>query len=243
MKYTLKNWSVIQTSSFYTAPEYVKNKLCGEVYGNPDFEDGQVIITSAIDSVDKLEIATKTGNVYILDGPPFKDYINWLRENDLDYDPVNPIKFKTDPIQKVPDKETAKNGIIYDPRNLSSQRKRNLFISSSYVIKPGADLRGAHLYGTNLAEADLTGANLANAHLYGTNLSYANLRGADLCGANLAGADITGANLVGAKRNSDDEDIPGWEVKESILVKIEEKKEENIIKRTILYLMRLISDK
>lgn len=87
-----------------------------------------------------------------------------------------------------------------------------------YDIRPGANLRGADLSGTNLRDAlmngaELSGANLRDALLRGANLSSANLYRAELseaelyraylscanlCGANLSGADLRCASIGGA---------------------------------------------
>lgn len=66
-----------------------------------------------------------------------------------------------------------------------------------------ADLRSAHLSGTDLFMSDLSGAhlagaNLSGANLSGANLSYADLRGANLSGANFLVADLNSASLMGA---------------------------------------------
>ncbi len=73
-----------------------------------------------------------------------------------------------------------------------------------------ADLREAHLVGTNffmsdLSKACLAGANLSGADLSGADLSGADLRNATLTGANLQVADLhnavlIGANLLGARK-------------------------------------------
>ena len=73
-----------------------------------------------------------------------------------------------------------------------------------------ADLREAHLVGTNffmsdLSKACLAGANLSGADLSGADLSGADLRNATLMGANLQVADLhnavlIGANLLGARK-------------------------------------------
>ncbi len=66
-----------------------------------------------------------------------------------------------------------------------------------------ADLREAHLVGTNffmsdLSKACLAGANLSGADLSGADLSGADLRNATLTGANLQVADLHNAVLIGA---------------------------------------------
>ncbi len=53
----------------------------------------------------------------------------------------------------------------------------------------------------------------------GANLYGANLYGADLGGANLYGANLGGANLRGARRWSDDPPVPGWTLRDGVLVR------------------------
>ena len=70
-----------------------------------------------------------------------------------------------------------------------------------HLLKPGADLRGARLYGANLACLDLTGADLRGADLTRAVLSCAILTGARLEGATVFLADTAGAvdlDLTGA---------------------------------------------
>ena len=71
-------------------------------------------------------------------------------------------------------------------------------ITLEFLVKDGANLRGANLRGANLRGASLRGANLWGANLREANLWGADLRGANLWGANLWGANLGGANLGGA---------------------------------------------
>ena len=61
-----------------------------------------------------------------------------------------------------------------------------------------ADLRGANLEETDLANADLKKAWLDGANLRGANLGDADLEEAWLDGTNLRGANLSGVNLQGA---------------------------------------------
>jgi len=79
-----------------------------------------------------------------------------------------------------------------------------LWVKTKAPYLSGADLRGA----------DLRGAYLGGAYLSGADLGGAYLRGADLRGAYLGGADLSGAD-----RWMDEPAIPGWEVKNGLLVK------------------------
>lgn len=74
---------------------------------------------------------------------------------------------------------------------------------NGYTIKPGVDLNGAYLAGTNLTLVDLNGAYLYEADLHmadlaGANLHMADLRKADLREADLHMADLSNASLEGA---------------------------------------------
>ena len=67
----LKNWSA--TGGFnqdFTAPELKKYYLQGNVYGHPNFKDGDPVITSMImkinDKGNYKEVITKSGSVYEL---------------------------------------------------------------------------------------------------------------------------------------------------------------------------------
>ncbi len=67
-----------------------------------------------------------------------------------------------------------------------------------------ADLSGANLQWTNLANATLKGANLKDADMQGTRLSTADLTGADLRGANLKQATLQDAKFVKANLSGTD---------------------------------------
>jgi hypothetical protein len=67
-----------------------------------------------------------------------------------------------------------------------------------YLIRPGADLTEANLYGADLREAILRGADLREADLRGAYFYRANLDGAHLREANLDGANLDEAHLRGA---------------------------------------------
>lgn len=77
---TLENWSMtcIKAGPF-SPPEAGEYRLQGEAYGNPRFEDGKSVCTSAIMSVGGRRVETSSGSVYIL-GKPSEKYIEWCRE-------------------------------------------------------------------------------------------------------------------------------------------------------------------
>lgn len=87
--YFLHNWSMrYRHDNPYLAPEL--NPVC--LVG---FRDDEVkrIITSPIVAIDRKRITTKSGSIYIL-GDIDLEYLDWMKENNLPYDPENPIKIK-----------------------------------------------------------------------------------------------------------------------------------------------------
>ena len=66
---------------------------------------------------------------------------------------------------------------------------------NGYMIKSGANLRGAELSRADLTYADLIGAILTYADLTSADLRYANQRGANLGRATLDGANFWNATL------------------------------------------------
>ncbi len=69
---------------------------------------------------------------------------------------------------------------------------------------PGAYLRGAHLWKTDLRGAVIHYANLEGAYLKGANLQEAHLWRTDLTKADLTGADLTEASLTEASLRETD---------------------------------------
>ena len=63
----LENWSVTYSDvDPYQAPETIRPKLQGYVFGNPLFNDGDFVITSSIIEVDGNDATTRSGSVYTL---------------------------------------------------------------------------------------------------------------------------------------------------------------------------------
>lgn len=93
--YKMKNWSVVLGSrNYYLAPELDYLALAGEIFDHPKFDDGSYVTTSPIVSSDGLKISTKSNSVYLLDGEPSQEYKEYLKENNISYNPENPITFK-----------------------------------------------------------------------------------------------------------------------------------------------------
>ena len=63
----LEHWSLVADDP-YKAPELQRPSLRGEVYGNPNFDDGTIVITSTVMSVDVTtqSATTRSGSVYEL---------------------------------------------------------------------------------------------------------------------------------------------------------------------------------
>jgi len=88
MKYILNNWSVISTADPYDAPEAVKTYLHGT-----RSEDNKTVKTSRIVKVNGKEITTKSGSIYVL-GTISPEYLQWMKENNIQYNENQPIKIK-----------------------------------------------------------------------------------------------------------------------------------------------------
>lgn len=72
----IENWAIVEDIDAYTAPEMVKKRLTGSVYGHPRFEDGKVVTTSSLKEVDMVtrSVLTKSGSKYLL-GTPSAEYL------------------------------------------------------------------------------------------------------------------------------------------------------------------------
>lgn len=87
----IENWAVVnREDSPYIAPERRPIYLAGEVYGHPDFEDGESVTTSMVLSSEGRVVQCESRQ-YTL-GEPSADYLAWLQENGKTYDPVQPVK-------------------------------------------------------------------------------------------------------------------------------------------------------
>ena len=88
----LECWSV-HGGDGYTPPEHVVPRLHGRVYGHPKIDDGKIVSTSPIEEVHGHMIVTKSGTCYLL-GTPAPGYLTWMAENNVKFDPENPIRVK-----------------------------------------------------------------------------------------------------------------------------------------------------
>jgi len=63
----LENWSIVTDASPYTAPELCVPRVRGNVYDNPRFDDGEIIVTSELKAFKgKNTIITNSGSHYEL---------------------------------------------------------------------------------------------------------------------------------------------------------------------------------
>jgi len=87
--YHLHNWSVTEgPPDPYRAPERNHKRLHGLRE-----EDDQHVTTGPIVKIEGRNITTYSGSVYIL-GAIDPDYLVWIKENNIEYDPENPIRLK-----------------------------------------------------------------------------------------------------------------------------------------------------
>lgn len=87
----LENWSTTSFESPYTPPERRKVRLQGIVTGHPKKADGTSIVTTSIRESVGRQVTTRSGTVYDL-GEPAPEFLQWLKDNGREYDPVNPVK-------------------------------------------------------------------------------------------------------------------------------------------------------
>jgi hypothetical protein len=72
----INEWSIVGAPQPYRAPEIAEKSLKGRVSGHPKFDDGQMVRTSFIVSLDGGRVRTQSGSVYEL-GEPSPDYAEW----------------------------------------------------------------------------------------------------------------------------------------------------------------------
>lgn len=81
----LENWSVItRTVNPFQAPELGFAALHGNVYDNPNFDDGDEVDTSVIKSIDLDKKVAQTRNTLYELGEPDAKWLEWLKENGYD---------------------------------------------------------------------------------------------------------------------------------------------------------------
>ena len=87
----LDNWSVVTDDRGpYAAPETITSRLSGTASGHPMHEDGHEIVSSSIISAKGRKVETKN-TIYSL-GMRHPDYKDWMNANNIDFDPMRPVK-------------------------------------------------------------------------------------------------------------------------------------------------------
>ena len=87
----LDNWTCRFTSdNCYLAPEANPVCLGGIVTNHPAIEDGKIVRTSPIKDSEGRFVLTRN-NLYFL-GEPHEEFLTWIKEKDIDFDPENPIR-------------------------------------------------------------------------------------------------------------------------------------------------------
>lgn len=84
----LHNWSVTEDRDPFRAPETIAKRLMGCRDDDPRY-----VITGPIISIQGKSITTYSGSVYILEDIN-PDYLKWMEDNGIQFDPENPIKDK-----------------------------------------------------------------------------------------------------------------------------------------------------
>lgn len=81
----LENWSLIldEGESPYTAPELIKRRLQGNVYGHKAFNDGDPVTTSSLTVFDFKGLRAETKNTVYKLGKISEEYFLWCRQNNI----------------------------------------------------------------------------------------------------------------------------------------------------------------
>ena len=87
-EFHLTNWSVTTTPDPWTAPEARRIHLQGL-----RVEDNRNVVTSPVVAVNGKSITTLSGSIYILEEPN-SDYVAWMKDNNIPFDPDAPIRVK-----------------------------------------------------------------------------------------------------------------------------------------------------
>lgn len=75
--YKLDNWSLVQLDPYQ--PLEVGLHLSGEIFGHPEFPDGEKVTTSHILHGDGPLVYTQSGSCYEL-GSPNQEYVEYLKK-------------------------------------------------------------------------------------------------------------------------------------------------------------------
>jgi hypothetical protein len=91
----LENWLVIGKGETYTPPEMKTMCLAGKVFGHPDFEDGEKVITSRVMHAEGKKVLTYN-TAYIL-GKVSKEYHDWyVKEYEKPFNEDSPFSSNED---------------------------------------------------------------------------------------------------------------------------------------------------
>jgi hypothetical protein len=89
----IDNWACVYgNGDAFTPPELRDLMVEGCVNGHYKYPDGKIILTSCIRKVEKDIIFTQNSTYRL--GEPRKDWLDWLKENGIEFDPENPIKIR-----------------------------------------------------------------------------------------------------------------------------------------------------
>lgn len=89
----IDNWSIIGNNNPYLAPELRSIFLHGIVDDHPRLGKNIKMTSSRIVTAEGLTITTKSGSVYEL-GNVDPKYLEYLKENNIEFNPEQPITFK-----------------------------------------------------------------------------------------------------------------------------------------------------
>ena len=85
----LEQWEVVIIDDIYQAPEMVKSRLQGKIYGSPKHEDGKEVVTSHIVMLDVGERVCRTAHSTYFLGNPSEHWLEYLNKNGFSLDQYN----------------------------------------------------------------------------------------------------------------------------------------------------------
>ena len=88
----LDEWSIVYDDRGpYAAPETIIARLSGTASGHPEHEDGRKITSSPILRSTWNRRVETANTIYSL-GMRHPDYKEWMTKNNIDFDPMRPVK-------------------------------------------------------------------------------------------------------------------------------------------------------
>lgn len=88
----IEDWGTFARGGDFDAPELCRLAVTGICLDGKNA--GKRIRTSCVVDVEGRYVRTKSGSTYVL-GQPAADFLEYLRENNFDFDPEHPIKVRT----------------------------------------------------------------------------------------------------------------------------------------------------